>query len=108
MKYPTRILVAVDQLVAVVIFGTMPDETISAMAVSEAQAAYVIRGLVQQSIAASYAIDGTAFSGSISDEDITRIVQAVLNATAIPVDMKKTNGITIMGTGSRLSPWRPA
>lgn len=32
MKYPTRILVAVDQLVAVVIFGTMPDETISAMA----------------------------------------------------------------------------
>lgn len=32
MKYPTRILVAVDQLVAVVVFGTMPDETISAMA----------------------------------------------------------------------------
>ena len=32
MKYPTRILVAIDQLVAVVVFGTMPDETISAMA----------------------------------------------------------------------------
>lgn len=32
MKYPTRILVAVDQLVAVVVFGTMPDETVSAMA----------------------------------------------------------------------------
>ena len=97
---------------------------IRAGAVSEAQAAYVIRGLVQQSIAASYAIDGTAFTGSISDADIARIVQAVLlqlnnesiaaavlaalNATTIPVDMKKTNGITIMGTGSKLSPWRPA
>ena len=32
MRYSTRILVAVDQLVAVVVFGTMPDETISAMA----------------------------------------------------------------------------
>lgn len=32
MRYTTRILVAVDQLVAVVVFGTMPDETISAMA----------------------------------------------------------------------------
>lgn len=84
---------------------------IRAGAVSEAQAAYVIRGLVQQSIAASYAVEGSSFSGSISDADIARIVQAVLtalNATTIPVDMKKTNGITIMGTGSRLSPWRPA
>ena len=97
---------------------------IRAGAVSEAQAAYVIRGLVQQSIAASYAIDGGTFSGSISDADIARIVQAVLlqlsnesiadavlaalNATTIPVDMKKTNGITIIGTGSKLSPWRPA
>lgn len=51
---------------------------IRAGAVSEAQAAYVIRGLVQQSIAASYAIDGGTFTGSISDADITRIVQAVL------------------------------
>lgn len=32
MNYPTRVLIAVDQLVAVVVFGTMPDETISAMA----------------------------------------------------------------------------
>lgn len=32
MNYPTRVLIAVDQLFAVVLFGTMPDETISAMA----------------------------------------------------------------------------
>ena len=32
MKYHTRVLVAIDQLIAVVVFGTMPDETISAMA----------------------------------------------------------------------------
>lgn len=32
MRYHTRVLVAIDQLVAVVVFGTMPDETISAMA----------------------------------------------------------------------------
>lgn len=91
---------------------------------------------------------GGTFTGSLSDADITRIVQAVLlqlnnesiaaavvatlggsgpvssdapsvveitsgllaalQATTIPVDMKKTNGITIIGTGSRLSPWRPA
>lgn len=41
-------------------------------------------------------------------ESIAAAVLAALNATTIPVDMKKTNGITIMGTGSRLSPWRPA
>lgn len=32
MNYPVRVLIAVDQLLAVVIFGCMPDETISAMA----------------------------------------------------------------------------
>ena len=32
MTYVKRVLIAVDQLLAVVIFGTMPDETISAMA----------------------------------------------------------------------------
>jgi len=32
MKYLTRVAIAVDQLVATVVFGTMPDETISAMA----------------------------------------------------------------------------
>lgn len=55
--------------------------------------------------------NGPVFTGSLSDEDIARIVTAVLaalQATTIPVDMKKTNGITIIGTGSKLSPWRPA
>ncbi len=32
MTYPKRVLIALDQLFAVVLFGTMPDETISAMA----------------------------------------------------------------------------
>jgi hypothetical protein len=32
VTYPKRILIALDQLFAVVLFGTMPDETISAMA----------------------------------------------------------------------------
>ena len=32
MSYPKRILIAIDQLFAVVLFGCMPDETISAMA----------------------------------------------------------------------------
>ncbi len=79
-------------------------------AVSEAQVAYVIRGLVQQSIAASYAIDGAAFTGSISDADITRIVQAVLaalNATAIPVNIKQVNSITIKGAGVTGNTWGP-
>lgn len=79
-------------------------------AVSEAQATYVIRGLVQQSVAASYAIDGTAFTGSISDEDITRIVQAVLaalNATTIPVNIKQVNSITIKGAGVTGNTWGP-
>lgn len=32
MNYPKRILIALDQFFAVLLFGTMPDETISAMA----------------------------------------------------------------------------
>lgn len=32
MSYPLRVLIAIDQLVATVFFGTEPDETISAMA----------------------------------------------------------------------------
>lgn len=32
MTYPKRVLVALDQFIAVLIFGCMPDETISAMA----------------------------------------------------------------------------
>lgn len=32
MNYIVRILIAIDQLFAVVLFGGMPDETISAMA----------------------------------------------------------------------------
>ena len=32
MTYPKRVLIALDQLFATVLFGTMPDETISAMA----------------------------------------------------------------------------
>lgn len=32
MSYPKRVLIAIDQLFAVVLFGCMPDETISAMA----------------------------------------------------------------------------
>lgn len=32
MKYHVRVLIAIDQLFAVLLFGAMPDETISAMA----------------------------------------------------------------------------
>ena len=52
---------------------------------------------------------GGTWSGSISDEDIARIVAAVLaalQATAIPVDAKKMNGAPITGDGSVLNPWR--
>lgn len=31
MNYPKRILIAIDQLLAVILLGAMPDETISAM-----------------------------------------------------------------------------
>ena len=50
-----------------------------------------------------------SFSGSISDEDITRIVQAVLaalNATTIPVDTRKMNGSAVIGTGLVGDDWR--
>jgi hypothetical protein len=32
MSYPKRLLIAIDQFFAVLLFGTLPDETISAMA----------------------------------------------------------------------------
>ena len=53
-------------------------------------------------------VDATA-TGSISDADITRIVQAVLaalNATTIPVDTRKMNGSAVIGDGSEAQPWR--
>lgn len=52
---------------------------------------------------------GGTFSGSISDADIARIVQAVLaalNATTIPVDTRKMNGAAVIGDGSEAQPWR--
>lgn len=53
---------------------------------------------------------GGTFSGSISDADITRIVQAVLaalNATTIPVNIKQVNSITIKGAGVTGNTWGP-
>jgi len=49
-----------------------------------------------------------AFTGSISDEDITRIVAAVLaalNATTIPVDVQKMNGVVLTGSGVEGDEW---
>lgn len=48
-------------------------------------------------------------SGSLSDEDVARIVAAVLaalNATTIPVDTVKMNGAPIIGTGQVGDNWR--
>ena len=65
-----------------------------------------------ESIAAAVvaALGGSApvTSDAPTVDEITVGVLSALNATTIPVDMKKTNGITIIGTGSKLSPWRPA
>jgi len=77
----------------------------------------VTSGMVQlypvrfDSASAFYAptVSAGSFSGSISDADITRIVQAVLaalNATTIPVDTRKMNGESVIGDGSEAQPWR--
>ena len=50
------------------------------------------------------------FTGSISDEDIARIVSAVLaalQATAIPVNIKQVNSIPIKGAGVTGNTWGP-
>lgn len=41
-------------------------------------------------------------------EEIVAAVLAALQATTIPVDMKKNQMEFTIGTGSGLSPWRPA
>jgi len=64
--------------------------------------------VISLSPATGAASTGT-FTGSISDEDITRIVQAVLaalNATTIPVDTRKMNGAAVIGTGLIGDDWR--
>ena len=51
------------------------------------------------------------FSGSLSDEDIARIVAAVLaalQATAIPVNIKQVNSVPIKGAGVNGNTWGPA
>lgn len=65
--------------------------------------------VISLSPATGTASTGT-FSGSISDADITRIVQAVLaalNATTIPVNIKQVNSITIKGAGVTGNTWGP-
>lgn len=60
------------------------------------------------------------FSGSLSDADIARIVAALpsasdiaaaliaaLNATTIPVDIRKVNNIQVKGSGTPADPWNP-
>lgn len=69
-------------------------------------------GPTAESIAAAV-VAALGGSGPVSSDaptvvEITAGLLDALNATTIPVDMKKTNGITIIGTGSKLSPWRPA
>ena len=56
----------------------------------------------QINTAIAAAISTGGFSGSLSDADIQRIVVAViaaLHATAIPTDVRKVNGDTIIGHG---------
>lgn len=53
--------------------------------------------------AAVLSVPTGGFAGSLSDEDIARIAAAVLaalSATTIPVDMKRTNGVEIIGDGT--------
>lgn len=60
-------------------------------------------------ISAGDATGGGSFSGSLSDEDIARIVVAVMaamNATTIPVNVKAMNSATVIGDGSEIDPWR--
>lgn len=64
--------------------------------------------VISLSPATGTASTGT-FTGSISDEDITRIVQAVLaalNATAIPVNIVEMNSAPLIGTGTLGDDWR--
>jgi hypothetical protein len=56
------------------------------------------------------AIQTASFGGSLSDEDIARIVVAVMaamNATTVPVNIKKVNDVTIRGTGVMGDTWGP-
>lgn len=60
--------------------------------------------------AAVLSVPTGGFTGSLSDEDIARIVvqvMAALNATTIPVDMIKVKGQAINGSGSEADPWGP-
>ena len=54
--------------------------------------------------------EADAAIGTLSDADISRIVAAVLAAlqsTAIPVNVKQVNDVTIKGVGTPANPWNP-
>ena len=54
--------------------------------------------------------EADAVIGSLSDADIARIAAAVLaalQATAIPVNIKQVNDVTIKGIGTQSNPWNP-
>ena len=90
---------------------TTDDAVFSGGAGVYAGASSSINATTDDAVFSGSTVVGGGFSGSISDADIARIVSAVLaalQATAIPVNVKKVNDRTVVGQG--LAPpnhWRP-
>lgn len=61
---------------------------------------------VERKTSAAFATTAVGGSGP-SAGDIASAVLAALNATTIPVDMRKVKGQTIAGSGSEAAPWGP-
>lgn len=61
---------------------------------------------VERKTSAAFATTAVGGSGP-SAGDIASAVLAALNATTIPVDMRKVKGQTIAGSGSEADPWGP-
>ena len=97
-----------SDLIYITISDSQQANTVSSVAIQQTH--YIgIANSVQRNTVSSVALQTSGSIGSISDEDIARIVAAVLaalQATAIPVNTVQMNGAPIAGDGSEANRWR--
>ncbi len=73
---------------------------------ASAAASYDIITAVAASSSVSYTIDGPAGGACPTTAELTAAVMAALNATTIPVDVRKMNGASVIGDGTSGNSWR--
>lgn len=86
--------------------GTTADQGLSVAGIANAVWAKMLEGgstAEEALLAAGAGADPSVIAGTIA-----AAVVAALNATTIPVNTKKINDVTVVGSGTEVDPWGPA